>query len=92
MQTKPTNRMRVFTDEEIDGINGPKFLNESEISDVSGGLSIIRPCPIYFPFPIPSPGPGPTCPSPFPFPFPTPFPGPGPTFPPSPWDRLNEFY
>jgi len=44
MQTKPTNRMRVFTDEEIDGINGPKFLNESEISDVSGGCC---PCPFY---------------------------------------------
>jgi hypothetical protein len=43
MQTKPTNRMRVFTDEEIVGINGPNTLTEQEVSNVSGGSNFLGP-------------------------------------------------
>jgi hypothetical protein len=53
MQTKSTNRMRVFTDKEIDVINEVNMLTETETSNVSGGLIIFpipSPCPNHFPW------------------------------------------
>ena len=73
MQPSSTNRMRVFSDEEIGGINELKTLTEAEVGNVSGGLILIV-RPSHFPFPFP----GPTCPTPFPGPFQGPFPGPFP--------------
>jgi hypothetical protein len=86
MQAISTNRIRVFTDEEIDGTGGPHSLTESEVSNVSGGLIWhgINPLRPVLPFPLPEP----TCPPPSPLPDP---------FPRTPWNDpwinpFNQFY
>jgi len=39
MKTISTNKMRVFTDEEINEVDGIDVVTEKEVNEISGGLS-----------------------------------------------------
>ena len=48
MKAISTTKMRVFTDEEINEVNGMQVVTNKEVNEISGGV-----CPPWLPFNLP---------------------------------------